>query len=169
MSSAYKEDEKALKSIISRNVKPTDPNTSLNLIIYYKSRKTASLVMKNSCLPPTDELQEINVVYQHTCTTGDCSHRNSRYIGVTTTTLSKRISAHLQDGAILKHYLQEHGHILRRQHILKNTTILEREHDLRRLRMLESVLIHTKKPEINIQQQPDISLPTRRLRAQPPP
>ncbi|MPC99958.1 hypothetical protein E2C01_095405 [Portunus trituberculatus] len=83
--------------------------------------------MKNSCLPPTHSLQEVNVVYQHSCTVGDCSHLNSRYIGFTATGLSKRITAHLQDGAIRRHYMNEHGLILKRHHLESNTTILAKE------------------------------------------
>ena len=162
MSTCYREDEKALKNIVDNNVKPTDPDTKLNLIIYYKSRKTANLIMKNSCLPPTSPLQVVNVVYEHSCTFGDCSRLNSKYIGITTTTLSKRITAHLTDGAIRRHYLHEHGIILRRQHMEENTAVLTNENDKKRLKMAEAVLIYTHKPSINIQQQPDVSLPSKK-------
>lgn len=162
MSSAYKEDEKAVKKIIHNNVSPINTDTKLQVIIYYKTRKTASLIMKNSCLPPTNSLQEVNVVYQHTCTVGDCSHLNSRYIGFTSTTLSKRITAHLQDGAIRRHYMNEHGIILKRHHMESNTTILVKENDIRRLKMTEAVHIYSEKPTINIQQQPESSLPSQR-------
>ncbi|XP_045127711.1 uncharacterized protein LOC123514127 [Portunus trituberculatus] len=159
MSSAYKEDEKAIK-IIHNNVSPVNTDTKLQVIIYYKTRKTASLIMKNSCLPPTHSLQEVNVVYRHSCTVGDCSHLNSRYIGFTSTTLSKTIRAHLQDGAIRRHYMNEHGLILKRHHMESSTTILAKENDLRRLKMTEAVHIHSEKPTINIQQQPESSLPS---------
>ena len=162
MSTAYKDDEKALKNIIYRNVKPTNKNTKLDIIIYYKSRKTAALVMKNSCLPPVNPLQEVNVVYQHTCSVGDCSRLFSRYIGYTTTTLSKRITAHLNDGAIRRHYMNEHGMILKRHHMDSNTIILEKQNDHKRLKMTEAVLIYAEKPTINIQQQAEFSLPTKR-------
>ena len=162
MSSAYKDDERALKSILYKNVRPVEENTTLDLIIYYKSRKTAALVMKNSCLPTVNPLQEVNVLYQHKCSIGDCSRLTSRYIGFTTTTLSKRITAHLQDGAIRRHYMSEHGLILKRHHMEDNTSILERENDIKRLKMTEAVYIYSEKPSINIQQQPELSLPTRR-------
>ena len=60
MPSAYKEDEKAIKKIIHNNVSPVSTDTKLQVIIYYKTRKTASLIMKNSCLPPTNSLQEVH-------------------------------------------------------------------------------------------------------------
>ena len=124
--------------------------------------------MKNSCLPPTSQLQEVNLVYQYTCNIGDCSHLNSRYIGLTTTTLSKRISAHLQDGAIRRHHHINHGPRITRQQMEDNTRIVHRETDKRRLKMAEAVLIYTTKPAINIQVMPDLSLPSNR-RTLPPP
>ncbi|MPC37008.1 hypothetical protein E2C01_030480 [Portunus trituberculatus] len=165
MSTAHKEDEKAIKKIINNNVTPTRANTRLNLVIYYKSHKTANLIMKNSCLPPVSPLQKVNVVYQHKCTVGDCNHLNSRYIGFTTTTQSKRITAHLQDGAIRRHYVSEHFLLVRRQHIEKNTEILEKVNDIKRLKMTEAILIYFEEPTIYIQQQPEVSLPSK----QPPP
>ncbi|MPC84976.1 hypothetical protein E2C01_079732 [Portunus trituberculatus] len=54
------------------------------------------------------------------------SHLNSRYIGFTTTTLSKRITAHLQDGAIRCNYVNEHGIVLKRKHKEQNAEILEK-------------------------------------------
>ncbi|MPC28639.1 hypothetical protein E2C01_021848 [Portunus trituberculatus] len=61
ISTAYNKDEKAIKKIICSNVTPTSVDTKLNLVIYYKSRKTANLVMKNSCLPPVTPLHQVNV------------------------------------------------------------------------------------------------------------
>ena len=53
MNTGYKEDEKALRKIISLNVYLTNPETEIRLIIYYKNMKTQNLVLKNNCLPPT--------------------------------------------------------------------------------------------------------------------
>ncbi|MPD01145.1 hypothetical protein E2C01_096660 [Portunus trituberculatus] len=128
--SRYKEDEKPIKKLICSNVTPTSADTRFNLVIYYKSRKTANLIMKNSCLP--SPLQEVNVVYQHKCTVGDCSHLNSRYIIFTTITLSKRITAHLQDGIICRHYVTKHGIVLKRKSTWsKNTEVLEKVNDIK--------------------------------------
>ena len=44
----YKRDETALKEIIDNNISVTDPVSKLNLIIYYRNRKTAQMIMKNS-------------------------------------------------------------------------------------------------------------------------
>ena len=48
----YKRDEKAIKEIIKENIKPTSEEQKVKLIIYYKNRKTASLIMKNNPAPP---------------------------------------------------------------------------------------------------------------------
>ena len=42
----YKSDEKILKTLIQRNILPTDPNKKIKLIIYYKKFKTSNLVIK---------------------------------------------------------------------------------------------------------------------------
>ena len=162
MNTGYKQDEKALKNILSQNVTPTNPNTKLNLIIYYKTMKTKSLVIKNSCLPPTDTLQEVNVVYQYSCNVGDCKHRNSVYIGMTSTTLSKRLSFHLQNGAILRHTKNMHHIDLKRDMLNNNTKILFKENDFHRLTMTEAVLICQEQPSMNIQLMPATALPSSR-------
>ena len=39
----YKSDEKILKTLIHRNILPTDPNKKIKLIIYYYKFKTSNL------------------------------------------------------------------------------------------------------------------------------
>ena len=162
MNSGYKSDEKALKNIIAHNVIPTNPASKVNLIIFYKSMKTKNLVIKNSCLPPTNTLQEVNVVYEYTCHVGDCEHRTSTYIGKTSTTLSKRLSFHLQNGAIKQHTRDKHNIALNRSMLDANTKILIRENDPLRLSMTEAVLISYKQPTINIQLMATTTLPSNR-------
>ncbi|MPC75067.1 hypothetical protein E2C01_069451 [Portunus trituberculatus] len=43
-STAYKEDERIMRQIVMKNIKPSDPNTSLKLTIYYKTKKTQHLL-----------------------------------------------------------------------------------------------------------------------------
>ena len=162
MSSSHKEDEKAIKRIISNNVKTTDEDAKLKLVIYYKTKSTASLVIKNNCLPAISNMQETNLIYQYSCNVGDCSRLNSRYIGSTITTLSKRITAHLQDGAIKRHHLDQHGTAPTRKHLEESTEVLQKEPDRKRIRMAEQVFIHMLKPSINIQLLPGSRLPTHR-------
>ena len=54
----YKTDEKILKNIITSNTLCTDPNSRLNLIIYYKNGKTSNLVMKNNLAPPVIDMHK---------------------------------------------------------------------------------------------------------------
>ena len=116
--------------------------------------------MKNSCLPPCKPIQEANVVYQYTCTVGDCSRLNSRYIGVTSKRLTQRLTMHLQNGAIRAHHHAEHSDQLRREHLVNNTIILDRQQHKKRRDISEAVHIHFYKPSINIQQQTLPSLPS---------
>ena len=51
MQNNYKLDEKILKTLIHRNILPTDPNKEIQLIIYYNKSKTSNLVIKNNSSP----------------------------------------------------------------------------------------------------------------------
>ena len=152
MSSAYKADEKAVRDIVYRNCIPSDPEDSLKLIIYYKSPKTSSLVMNNNLSKDTSDLKATNVVYEFSCPIGDCARRsNSSYIGYTTTSLSRRLTMHLQTGAPKQHMATTHNTRLTRSILVDNTTIIARCHDVNRLRVLEAVYIRDKDPTINRQ------------------
>ena len=125
MSTAYKADEKALRDIIARNCIPSDPETNLRLIIYYKSPKTSNLVMNNNLSKDTSVLKASNVVYEFKCTAGDCARRsNSTYIGYTTTSLSRRLTMHLQTGAPKQHMRATHNSSLTRSILVENTSII---------------------------------------------
>lgn len=76
---AWKKDEKVIRDIVTRNIKPANPDAKLRFIVYYKSPKTASLVMRNDSTKTTT-LKQTDVVYR-LCTTGDCETRNVCYIG----------------------------------------------------------------------------------------
>ena len=99
MSPNYKADEKALKHIIKRNVTPVKAEDKLKVIIYYKTRLASNLVMKNN-EHEHGKLKATNVTYAFKCTYGDCEPRpDAVYIGHTTTSLSRRLTCHLQSGA----------------------------------------------------------------------
>ena len=151
MSPAYKEDERVLKTIIQRNVKPKNRNDSVQLLIYYQGQRTSNLVMKNNQLkePP---LQATDVVYMFQCPFGDCTlQHNACYIGQTTTTLSRRLTCHLQSGSILTHVKNTHQRKLTRQDLVENTTIIAREPNRRRLQIKEAFLIRERTPLLNEQ------------------
>ena len=54
----YESDEKILKTLIHRNIVPTDPNKKIKLIIYCNKSKTSNLVIKNSFSPSIRVLQK---------------------------------------------------------------------------------------------------------------
>ena len=57
----YKSDEKVLKTLIYRNMLPTDSNKKIKLIIYYNEFKTSNLVIRNNSSPSNEVLQKNNV------------------------------------------------------------------------------------------------------------
>ena len=80
-----------------------------------------------------------------------CALQTVNYIGETTTTLSKRISGHLQTGAPKQHTLLTHNIQLTRPQMVDNTKILYHVSDFHRLTIMEALLIRQDKPVINQQ------------------
>ena len=106
----YKSDEKVSKTLIYRNILPTDPNKKIKLIIYYDKFKTPNLVIKNNS-SPIGVLQKTNVIYQFKCPLEDCfSGNNNIYIGLTSTTLSRRLTMHLSDTSSIAQHLKKNIH-----------------------------------------------------------
>ena len=168
MSTAYKDDEKTLRDIVTKNTAPKNPKDQIKLITYYKSPSTSDLVISNNLNKDKSTLQAVNVVYEYHCPIGDCAHRsNSLYIGHTTNTLSRRMTLHLQDGAPKKHTEKFHKQKLTRSMIVDNTSIIARCMDRRRLTVLEAVYIRDRDPVINRQMNlmGDLSLYDKRLPA----
>ena len=94
--SNYKIDKHILKNLIQKNVLPADPTKKVRLIIYYNKFKTSNLIISNNISPTTELLDTTNVVYMFKCRFGDCvSKENNTYVGLTTTTLSRRLTMHL--------------------------------------------------------------------------
>ena len=56
-------------------------------------------------------------------------HRSSNYIGSTTTTLSRRLTMHLANGAIKDLQLARHNSNLTRNNIVRNTVIIRKHRD----------------------------------------
>ena len=153
MTASYATEEKVLKSIISKNCKPVEPDAQIKLQVYYQSPSISSLVMKNNMAEDKSTLKQANVVYQYKCKIGDCALLpNSDYIGYTTTSLSRRLTMHLQSGAPSSHTLDHHHRRLTRKQLVDNTSIIGRAPDVRRLAALEAVYIRERDPLINKQQ-----------------
>ena len=151
MTTAYKYDERVLKDIIERGTSPISENTKIDLRIYYKNRKTSSFVIKNNPFKPARQLDRKGVVYQYQCQLGDCKPQLSSYIGCTTTTLSRRLTMHLQNGAIKTHTSSVHQTPLTRQMLVNNTVIVDEQQNQKILAYLELIYIKLQKPSINVQ------------------
>ena len=63
----YKSDEKIMKTLIHKNILPTDPNKKIKLMIYYNKFKTSNLVIRKNSFPSIGVLQKTNVVYKFKC------------------------------------------------------------------------------------------------------
>ena len=148
---AYSEDEQVLKKIIKRNVVPKEGH-DIKLLIYYKPVKSSSMVISNK--EKTKMLKETNVVYKYKCKTGDCKlHDTASYIGHTRNTLSRRLTTHLHISGIAEHSRNVHGREITRTELDENTTILQRERNPRRLRILEAAYIYEYVPNMCDQQE----------------
>ena len=145
----YRLDERILRQIITSCVKVKDRlRHRLSFSIYYKDRKSHSLIMKNS--PRHASIfQCTNVVYKFTC---PAPHDViATYIGQTRTTLSRRVTMHLQGGSITTHSQLAHNTKLNRQTLVDNTVILHHEADPSRLKIAEALYIVRDKPILNVQ------------------
>ena len=151
MTDAHRQDERILKDIIKKNVIPTD-NNKVTIRIYYKSKHTSNLIMKNN-LNKSTTLKCSNIVYQFTCPHEDCKPHITPvcYVGHTTTTLSRRLTYHKQNGDLEKHMRERHNSRITRQELVEGTKILDFEKNRRRLRILEAVYIQLLRPALNIQ------------------
>ena len=154
MNPEYKKNEAAIRKIFKDHVRTVNSNDRLQLVIYYKSTKTRDLVMKNNLTPKLRELARTNLIYDFTCSIDDCKHlptRQVRYSGLTTCTLSRRLSFHLQKGAIQKHFESAHGRPITRDEIVSMTKARYHVRDVRRLEILEALIIRLEDPEVNKQ------------------
>jgi hypothetical protein len=151
-STAYKTDERVIRSIIKNNINCINPDDKLKLIIYYKSHKTSNLIMKNNLCRNQDKLKSTNVIYQYNCKIGECELQESaNYIGMTTTTLSRRLTMHLASGGPKIHSEVNHKQKLTRAQLVDNTTIIRSCNDYTRLQIMEAIIIKQQAPTINNQ------------------
>jgi hypothetical protein len=152
MSSSYKTDERVLHSIIQRNVQCRSEEDKVKVRIYYKNRKVSNLIMKNNSTKTYNKLQSTNVLYKFTCPHEDCKlQHNVEYIGMTTTTLSRRLTCHLSSGGPKEHMRGSHLTTLTRKVLEDNTQIIKQYHDPTRLAVAEALLIKEATPVINSQ------------------
>ena len=82
------------------------------------------------------------------CPLGDCvSKENSAYVGLTTTTLSRRLTMHLNDSSSIALNLRTHSipKSKLRKILVENTSIITHEIDKLRRQILGALHIKTKK------------------------
>ena len=152
MSPSYRTDERVLRAIVRKHCKPVVPDDQLRLIIFYRNPTTKSLLMNNNPTRDKTMLKQCNVIYSYKCPLGDCALRqNCKYIGLTTTSLSRRITMHVQSGGPKMHTETYHEQRLTRKQMVENTTILDRCKNPRKLQVLEAIYIRDHDPTINRQ------------------
>ena len=148
-----------MQSIIHENVKPVNEEKQIKLVIYYRSKNVQNLVMRNNMARCKDDLKKTNVIYQFTCPSEDCrSLHCGNYIGCTSTTLSRRLTMHLQDGAPKAHMREQHDSNITRKQLVENTKILKSCSDQRQLTILEALFIREYSPALNRQLKSCITL-----------
>ena len=131
----------------------------LKVLVFYKNPRTSSLVMRNNLSANYGNLSKTNVVYEYRCHSGGCAPRKCTYIGFTTCNLSRRLTLHLQNGAIRQHHQRFHDGDLDRETIVKNTKVVTHCHNIKELKMLEAVYIREWSPTINIQSNMTTAIP----------
>ena len=123
-SNMHQEDERAIKQIVKRNVKPVNPEARIKFTIYYKSKKTSHLLLKNSPKQDDDPLKKSHVIYRYSCKKGNCAALTSTYIGMTTTKLGSRLTNHRYLKAPKNHMEKENNIIITKEDLDNNTEIL---------------------------------------------
>ena len=152
MSQAYKAEEQVHRNIVRRHCRPVAAGDRLQLIVFYRNPTTRSLLMNNNPTRDKSLLKQSNVIYSYKCSLGDCAlSQNCKYIGHTITSLSRRITMHLQNGGPKTHTETYHDQRLTRKEMIENTTIIDRSNNIRELNVLEAIHIRDKDPTINRQ------------------
>ena len=147
----YKSDEKILKTLIHRNILPTDPYKKMKLI-YYNKFKTSNLVIRNNSSPSIRVLQKTNVIYQFKCPLGDwISDNNNIYVSSTSTPLSRRHTMLLSNTSSIAQHLKKHScpTAQLRKILTDNTTISEHQNNKQKLQILEALYIIKMQPTLN--------------------
>ena len=110
--------------------------------------------MKNNLTPKVRDLARTNLIYDFRCNIDGCAHQirsEVQYSGLTTCTLSKRLTFHLQSGAIQSHSLETHGRKILRSEIVDMTKARYYQNDFQRLEILEALIILFEDPLLNRQ------------------
>ena len=112
-------------------------------------KKTANLIIKNNLTVKRNPLCQAGVAYCFSCPMPNC--KSVSYIGMTQTTLSRRLTYHAQSGSIFLHFKSEHCRKPKREELCNNTVILSSANSRQRLAIKEAILISEKNPTLNRQ------------------
>ena len=109
--------------------------------MYYNKYKTSNLIKSYNFSPSTELLHETNIVYMLKKLLGDCvSNEDNTYVGLTTKTISRRLTKHRNDSSSLAQHLK--SHIIPkskfRKILVENTTIIEHGINKLQLQILEA-------------------------------
>ena len=79
------------------------------------------------------------------------SDNNNIYVGLTSTTLSRRLTMHLSDTSSIAQHLKKHScpTTQLRKILTDNTTILEHQNNKQKLQILEALHIRNLQPTLN--------------------
>ena len=141
--------------MIHRNILPVDPNKKIKLIIYYDKLKPPTWSLKIIPLPRLGFCKKKNnVIYQFKCPLGDCisdNNNNNIYVGLTSTTLWRRLTMHLSDKNSIAQHFKKHSCPTTelRKILTDNTTILEHQNNKQKLQILEALQIRSMQPTLN--------------------
>ena len=152
MNPQYKKDEKILKDIVKKNVKPANTTQEINTIIYYKTLKVNNLIIYNDLTKDTDISSKSHAVYEVLCPLGGCALPNPSYIGQTRNNVKTRLNQHRQNGAILEHLQQSYNiNTVQLDTLFPNIKFLKIIPDYHKLTIYEALAILHRKPDLNRQ------------------
>ena len=107
------------------------------------------MVLRNNTSPPLPTAKQTGVVYKFSC---PFPHREAEdYIGLTTTTINRRMAMHAQSGSIRSHFEDCHQIKPTRAQILENIEVIARADNRQRLYIKEAIHILQSAPNINKQ------------------
>ena len=105
--------------------------------------------MKNNLSMEFSPLRQTNVVYKFTC-----PHPHSKaefYVGMTQTTVFRRLTAHTQNGSIYEHFMNVHNVKPTFKELSENTEILAKAQNRYELSIKEALIILQSLPSLNRQ------------------
>ncbi len=96
-------------------------------------------------------MQKNNIIYQFKCPFGDCiSENNNIHVGLTSTTLSRRLTMHLSDTSSIAQHLKKNIHAQQQNYgNFLPKTILEHQNNKQKLQILEALHIRNIQPKLN--------------------